>query len=98
MNSHNQQPSDQRINFAKLILLACPVVLASMLMETFPAHASETASLLQLTRINPEQTAVNHPVSVASNQKPDRLPVPTGCTCARCMKVEELLQARLPGF
>lgn len=91
MNGYNQQPSDQRMNLAKLILLACPVVLASMLIRTVSAHASETASLLQLTRVNLEQTAVNHSVSVVFNQKPDRLPVPTGCTCARCMKVEELL-------
>lgn len=86
------------MNLAKLILLACPVVLASMLMGAVPTHASETASLLQLTRVNSDQTAVNHSVSVASNQKPDRLPVPTGCTCTRCMKVEELLQDRLPGL
>ncbi len=85
------------MNLAKLILLACPVVLAPMLMEIVPAHASETIILSQLTRVNPEQTAVEHPVSVASNQKLDRL-LPTGCTCARCMKVEELLQDRLLGF
>lgn len=86
------------MNLAKLILLACPVVLTSMLIERFPAHASETASFLQMPQVNLAQTSVNYQSLASSNLRSDQPLVPTGCGCTQCIKAEQLLQSRLPGF
>ncbi|MBM0745723.1 hypothetical protein JOY44_30370 (plasmid) [Phormidium sp. CLA17] len=86
------------MNLAKLILLACPVVLTSMLMEAVPAHAFEAATPLQVPQVNVAQTAVDHLNLTASNLRSDQPLIPTGCGCTQCFKAEQLLQGRLPGF
>jgi hypothetical protein len=86
------------MNIAKLILLACPIVLTSMLMGTVSAHASESPSFLQVSQVNVAQTAINRPSLAASNLRSDQPLIPTGCGCTQCIKAEQLLQSRLPGF
>jgi len=86
------------MHLAKLILLACPVVLTSMLIGAVPAHAFESANSLQVPQVNVAQTAVNHPHLAVSNLRSDQPLIPKGCGCTQCIKAEKLLQSRLPGF
>jgi len=86
------------MNPAKLVLFACPVVLTSLLMGVVPAHAVETANRLQVRQVNVAQTASNDSGLAVSSLKDDQPLIPTGCGCARCIKAEQLLQGRLPGF
>ncbi len=86
------------MNLAKLILLACPVFLASMLWLVNPVQASSLKS-----------TAATHIITVASvesipqlimpnlNQASDSLIDHLGCNCGNCVKSKfEMLQGKLP--
>jgi hypothetical protein len=86
------------MNLAKLVLFACPVVLTSMLMGAVPVHAVETATFLQVPQVNVAQMAVNDADLAGLSLRDDQPLIPTGCGCARCIKAEQLLQGRLPGF
>ncbi|MBW4674303.1 MAG: hypothetical protein KME52_09860 [Desmonostoc geniculatum HA4340-LM1] len=86
------------MNIAKLILLACPALLASMLLLANPAHASNLKSI-DATQI----------ITVASTQQISDLAAPKliqksnpiieqlGCNCAKCIEVQfQSLQGKLP--
>ncbi|MEA5618215.1 hypothetical protein VB711_10265 [Cronbergia sp. UHCC 0137] len=86
------------MNIAKLILLACPTFLASMLLVANPAHAFivESAPVTKMILVASAQptlelTAPN--LIHASNPIIDQL----GCSCATCVKPQfQMLQGKLP--
>jgi len=86
------------MNIAKLILLACPVFLASMLMLANPAHASSLkfAPATQITAVvsaQPDLELASLTLTQATNPLIDQL----GCNCANCVKSKfQLLQGKLP--
>ncbi|MEH2348194.1 MAG: hypothetical protein V7K55_09355 [Nostoc sp.] len=86
------------MNIVKLILLACPALLLSMLMVVNPANASSLKSLyatpivkVAFTRQIPNLEAPNlmqasHPISDS-----------VGCNCASCVQSRfQSLQGKLP--
>ncbi|MBD2627374.1 hypothetical protein [Trichormus variabilis] len=83
------------MNIAKLILLACPVFLASLLLVANPAHAFSRNGVITLAtpsaQTNLELTTPNlHP---ASNPIIDQL----GCGCSTCVQTKfQMLQGKLP--
>ncbi|MBW4643637.1 MAG: hypothetical protein KME23_11720 [Goleter apudmare HA4340-LM2] len=86
------------MNIVKLILLACPVFIASVLMLANPAQASsiKSAPAAQITTVV-YVPAISHFVAptlaTASNPIMDQL----GCNCANCVKSKfQLLQGKLP--
>jgi hypothetical protein len=86
------------MNLAKLILLACPAFLASLLMLANPAHALSITSqhVTQITTVASVQS--NHDVTMPmlatrSNPIMDQL----NCSCSQCVKSKfQLLQGKLP--
>ena len=85
------------MNIAKMILLASPVFLASLLLLGKPAQASS----LQRAFTTHMTSVYSHPwggfttlhVSKTSNPIMDQL----GCNCATCVQSKlEMLQGRLP--
>ncbi|WP_017655616.1 hypothetical protein [Fortiea contorta] len=78
------------MNIAKLILLACPVFLASVLLLGNPAQASSIKSV-DTTQLVPDLVAPN--LATASNPIMDQV----GCSCATCVQAKfEMLQGKLP--
>jgi hypothetical protein len=86
------------MNIVKLILLACPALLLSMLMVVNPANASSLKSLyatpivtVAFTQQIPDLAApnliqVSHPISDG-----------VGCNCANCIQSRfQSLQGKLP--
>jgi len=84
------------MNLAKLVFFSCPVILASLVWLNSPAEASTSTQLTSITRT--AFTTTHHVVMVAASAPSDRPQLPTGCSCARCTKAEELLQGKLPVF
>ncbi|NJO41881.1 MAG: hypothetical protein HC865_14940 [Cyanobacteria bacterium RU_5_0] len=84
------------MSLTKLTLFSCPIVLAGLVLVSSPAEASTPASLLQLNSV--ASTTDHHTISVAVASPSDRPLLPTGCSCARCTKAEELLQGQFPAF
>ncbi|MBW4556656.1 MAG: hypothetical protein KME59_12070 [Trichormus sp. ATA11-4-KO1] len=86
------------MNIAKLILLACPVFLASILLVANPSHASslESAFTTQMVSIASHQQVDEFAalkVTQSSNPIMDQL----GCNCATCVQSKfQLLQGKLP--
>ncbi len=78
------------MNIAKLILLACPIFLASVLMLANPAQASGIKSATQQV-----SDLVTPTLATASNAIVDQL----GCNCANCVQSKfHLLQGELPSM
>jgi hypothetical protein len=72
------------MNIAKLILLACPVFLASILLVANPANASSLKSTPEFAI--PTLTQASNPIL-------DQL----GCNCANCVQAKfQTLQGKLP--
>ncbi|NJR48394.1 MAG: hypothetical protein HC780_01405 [Leptolyngbyaceae cyanobacterium CSU_1_3] len=84
------------MNLTKLTLVSCPAILAALVMVSNPAEASTPANLLQLGSVG--ATTDHHAVSVSVVSPSDRPLLPTGCSCARCTKVDQLLQGQFPVF
>ncbi|NJR62228.1 MAG: hypothetical protein HC769_27430 [Cyanobacteria bacterium CRU_2_1] len=84
------------MNLAKLVLFSCPAVFASLILVSIPAEASILANPPQADQI--VLAATHHAVAVAVAPQSDRPLIPTGCSCARCTKVEDLLQGQFPSF
>jgi len=86
------------MNIAKLILLACPAFLASVLMLANPAQASSLKSAYTTPAIavvsTQEIPSLAAPQLIQkSHQIIDRL----GCNCANCVSTQfELIQGKLP--
>jgi hypothetical protein len=87
------------MNIAKLILLACHVFLASLLLVVSPAHASTKFKaapaahiiLVASAQLNPELTAPN--LTQANNPIIDHI----GCACGTCVQANfQILQGKLP--
>jgi hypothetical protein len=87
------------MNIAKLILLACHVFLASLLLVVSPAHASTkfkaapTAQIILVAsaQSNPELTAPN--LTQATHSIVDHI----GCACGNCVQANfQMLQGKLP--
>lgn len=84
------------MNLTKLTLFSCPIVLAALVLVSSPAKASTPVSLLQPNLV--ESTTDHYTISVAVGSPSNRPLLPTGCSCARCTKAEELLQGQFPAF
>ena len=88
------------MNIVKLILLACPIFLASLLLRVNPAHASSQKSVYvtQMLRVAstqtiPELAAPTLSQTPASNPIVDQL----GCNCGNCVQAKlQMLQGKLP--
>jgi hypothetical protein len=86
------------MNIAKMILLACPAFLASILLLANPANASSLKSPLPTQMIS----VVSHqpigeftPLHLTRGSNPimDQL----GCSCATCVQANlQMLQGKLP--
>ncbi|WP_414526732.1 hypothetical protein [Nodularia chucula] len=88
------------MNILKMILLACPVFLASILLVANPAQASNiqttsATSMISVASHQPIGGLSNLHVTKASNPIMDQL----GCNCATCFQSKyEMLQGKLPSF
>ena len=84
------------MKIAKLILLAFPVVIASMLMLANPAAASivNAPAKAQVTLVSAQSIPESvTPLTQESNPITDQL----GCNCPTCVKANsQLLQGKLP--
>jgi hypothetical protein len=86
------------MNITKLILLACPILLASILLVANPAHASNLKSAYTIhvnTLVSTQQIfdLATPRLTEKSNPITDQL----GCNCAECVQAEfHLLQGKLP--
>lgn len=84
------------MKIAKLILLACPVVLASMMMLANPAAASiaNAPTTAEVTLVSTQPIIASAPkLNQQSNPILDQL----GCGCATCVKAKfQQLQGKLP--
>ncbi|WP_315788932.1 hypothetical protein [Fischerella sp. JS2] len=85
------------MNIIKLILLACPVVLASMLFVINPAAASDLKSIPAVTQ---QVTLVSaQPVHqwVAPNLSSDSQTIidQLGCSCASCVQAKLQMEGKL---
>ncbi len=85
------------MKLAKLILLAFPVVVASMLMLALPAAASivNAPAKAQVTLVSaqPIPQSTTPKLTQESNPIKDQL----GCNCPSCVKANsQLLQGKLP--
>ncbi|BAY61112.1 hypothetical protein NIES22_11730 [Calothrix brevissima NIES-22] len=82
----------------KLILLACPAFLASVLFITNPAHAASINSapateIVMVASAQPNHELIAPKLTSESNPIQDQL----GCSCAACVKSKfYLLQGKLP--
>ncbi|MDZ7958495.1 MAG: hypothetical protein RMY34_11560 [Aulosira sp. DedQUE10] len=86
------------MNILKLILLACPVFLASILLISNPAQASSLKSA-PATQITIVASAQAMPELVTSKLTPASNPIldQSGCNCANCVQSKfNLLQGKLP--
>ncbi|MHC0063484.1 hypothetical protein ACWATR_11220 [Nostoc sp. UIC 10890] len=86
------------MNIIKLILLACPALLVSMLLLVNPAHASSLKSAYSrqiVTVVSTQQIpdlATPHLIQT-SHPRIDRV----GCNCANCVQSKfQSLQGKLP--
>ncbi|BAY28575.1 hypothetical protein NIES2107_04060 [Nostoc carneum NIES-2107] len=88
------------MNILKLILLACPVVLASILWVANPAQASslQSAPTTEITLVvsaQPSAELLATQVTPASHTILDQ----AGCSCASCTQSKfDLLQGKLPSI
>ncbi|MDB9372033.1 hypothetical protein [Nodularia sphaerocarpa] len=86
------------MNIAKMILLACPVFLTSILLVANPAQASSlnpqfATQMISVTSTQPMSELVTLHATRASNPIMDQL----GCNCATCVQSKfEMLQGKLP--
>ncbi|MEA5581305.1 hypothetical protein VB620_08130 [Nodularia harveyana UHCC-0300] len=86
------------MNIAKMILLACPVFLTSILLLANPAQASslQSASATSMISVASHQAITELPTlhtTKTSNPIMDQL----GCNCATCLQSKfEILQGQLP--
>ena len=84
------------MKIAKLILLACPIVLASMMMLALPAAASiaNASTTAEVTLVSTQPIIASAPkLNQQSNPILDQL----GCGCATCVKAKfQQLQGKLP--
>ncbi|NJP08163.1 MAG: hypothetical protein HC866_00735 [Leptolyngbyaceae cyanobacterium RU_5_1] len=84
------------MNLAKLTLLVCPAVLASMMFVASPAHAA--IHLTQTPKASYERSHSELATAIASTQATSDPQIPQGCMCARCLQTVERLQGKLPGM
>ncbi len=85
------------MKIVKLVLLACPVLLASMLLVANPAAASSVNSTPETPHIavvsaQPNHEAIAPKLSADSNPIMDQL----GCNCATCVKAKLQMEGKLP--
>jgi hypothetical protein len=86
------------MNILKLIFLACPIFLASMLLVSNPAQASSLKSapatqIMMVASTQPIPELVTPKLTPASNPILDQ----AGCNCANCVQSKfHLLQGKLP--
>ncbi len=88
------------MNIAKLILLACPAFLASMLLLANPAQASslKSASATQIITV----ASIHQIPDLAAPkliQKSNPILDQLGCNCANCVEAQfESIQGKLPSI
>lgn len=86
------------MNIAKMILLACPVFLASILLLANPAQASNlkpefATQMISVASTQPMSELVTLHATKTSNPIMDQL----GCNCATCFQSKfEMLQGKFP--
>jgi hypothetical protein len=86
------------MNIAKMILLACPVFLTSILLVANPAQASTIQPTSATSMIS---VASHQPIGQFSAFRSTRTSNPImdqlGCSCATCLQSKyEMLQGKLP--
>ncbi|NWF60638.1 MAG: hypothetical protein HXY43_15605 [Fischerella sp.] len=84
------------MNIIKLILLACPVVLASMLVFANPAvastaHSAPVTTQITLVSAQPIHQSITPNLSGDSKSIMDQL----GCNCASCVKSRLQMEGKL---
>ncbi|MGM3308353.1 hypothetical protein ACSQ6I_20645 [Anabaena sp. WFMT] len=87
------------MNIAKLILLACHVFLASLLLVVSPAHASTKMKSAPVSQIIVVASAQPNPELIAPNLNQANNPIVDhiGCTCGTCVQANfQMLQGKLP--
>ncbi len=85
------------MNRAKFVLLACPVLLASMMVAN-PAHASTIKSAPAtpvVTVVSAQQTSESVALSEVT-KKTNPIREQLGCGCASCVNAQNQLQGKLP--
>ncbi|AFZ26872.1 hypothetical protein Cylst_4816 [Cylindrospermum stagnale PCC 7417] len=86
------------MNIAKLILLACPAFLASMLLVVNPSHAfslksAPTTQMIAVVSAQPISQLATPKLTQATNTIIDQL----GCNCGSCVQSKfQMLQGKLP--
>lgn len=78
------------MNLAKPGFFSCPIALAALVLVNLSAEARVLTDLSQ-----PDQIAfpsAHDALAVALAPRSDRPLLPTGCSCARCTKAEQLLR------
>ncbi|MEA5503309.1 hypothetical protein VB735_09350 [Halotia wernerae UHCC 0503] len=86
------------MNIVRLILLACPVILASILLVANPAKASTfkfvpNVQMIAVVSTQPIIGLVAPNLFQASNPIKDQV----GCNCASCVQTKsQMLQGKLP--
>ncbi|MBW4617330.1 MAG: hypothetical protein KME21_29755 [Desmonostoc vinosum HA7617-LM4] len=86
------------MNIAKLILFACPVFIASMVLVANPANASSmqspsTTQVVVVAFAQPTHELAAPTLNQTSNPILDQL----GCNCANCIQTKfQMLQGKLP--
>ena len=92
------------MNKVKLILLACPAVLASMLMAANPLYAGEVVpkSVVESKPVEPlfevvfEQETPESPTLEFTESESNAAIQRFGCDCSSCLNAGRQLQGKLP--
>lgn len=87
------------MKIAKLIFLACPAIIVSLLLVANPAHAAETqpqphASVIQIS----STSQIPAPATVHFNRRSNPIQDQAGCSCTQCTLSSQQLQGKLPSF
>ncbi|AKG23664.1 hypothetical protein [Calothrix sp. 336/3] len=84
------------MNLIKLVLLACPAFIASILLVANPAQAAVTDITHPIPQVVQVSVQSHHtvftPHLATSNPIKDQL----GCNCSSCVKVRMQLEGKLP--
>lgn len=95
------------MNRAKLILLSCPVLLASMLLVANPAHANEVVAQPPKTEASAptkqpifevvfERETPEAPMLEFTDEEANAAIQRYGCDCTSCLNTARQLQGQLP--
>lgn len=86
------------MNRAKFVLLACPVLLASVLVVANPAQAStgKSAPTTPVVRVGSAQQISESVALSEVTKKTNPIREQLGCGCTSCVNAQNQLQGKLP--